>query len=84
MKFDSLDKMIITFSESKVKLRRSGKELITSLCLKTKASPNKYKKARYAIVNVSKKYFSNIIREFENLPFKSYEDKRPKHEPTDS
>ena len=38
----------------------------------------------YDIVNVSKKYLSKIIREFEKLPYKSYEKKRPKHEPTDS
>ena len=68
LKFDSLDKMIITSSESKVKLERSGKGLITSLGLKAKTSPKKHKKARYAIRNVSKKDFSNIIREFENLP----------------
>ena len=35
-------------------------------------------------VNVSKKEISKIIREFEKLPFESYERKRTKHEPTDS
>ena len=30
------------------------------------------------------KDLSNIIREFENLPCKSYEKRRPNHEPTDS
>ena len=30
------------------------------------------------------KYLSKIIREFEKLPYKSYERRRPKHEPTDS
>ena len=35
-KFDSLDKMKITSSESKGKLERSGKGLITSLGFKTK------------------------------------------------
>ena len=58
--------------------------MITSLGLKSKASPHRYKKARYAIVSVSKKYLSKIIREFENLLYKIYERKRPKHEPTDS
>ena len=38
----------------------------------------------YAILNVSKKDLSKIIREFEKLPYESYEKKRPKHEPTDS
>ena len=50
-KLDSLYKMKITSSESKVKLERSGKSLITSLVFKAKARPQKYKKARYAIGN---------------------------------
>ena len=40
--------------------------------------------ARYAIGNVSKKDLSNIIREFEKLPYESDDKKRPKHEPTDN
>ena len=55
--------------------------MITSLGLKAKTSPNKYKKVRYAIGNVSTKYLSKIIREFEKLPYKIYEMRRPKHEP---
>ena len=30
------------------------------------------------------KDLSKIIREFEKLPYKSYERRRPKHDPTDS
>ena len=56
--------------------------LITSLGLKGKVRPHNYKKARYAIGNFSKKDPSNIIREFEKLPYESYEKKTPKHEPT--
>ena len=58
--------------------------MITSLGFKAKVRPQKYKKVRYAIVNVSKKDVSKIIREFgkfERLPYKK---KRPKHEPTES
>ena len=55
LKFDILEKMRITSSESKVKLGRSEKGLITSLGLKTKTTPKKCKNARYAIVNISKK-----------------------------
>ena len=76
--------MRITYSESKVKLGRSGKGLIASLGLKAKTRPKIYKKARYAIVNFNKKDLSNIISEFEKLPYGSYEKKRPKHESTDS
>ena len=73
LKFDSMDNMIITSSGSKVKLGRPGKGLIISLGLKAKTIPNKYKKTRYAIGNVSKKDLSNIIREFENLTYERYE-----------
>ena len=84
LKFDSLDKIKITSSESKDNFGRSRKGLITYLGLKAKASPNKYKKARCTIGNVSKKYLSKVIRKFEKLPYEIYERKRPKHEPTES
>ena len=58
--------------------------MITSLGLKAKARPKICKKARYAIGNVSKKDMSKIIRDFDKLPYKSYEKRRPKYEPTDS
>ena len=76
--------MKITSSEAKEKLKRSVKELITSLGFKSKVRSHTLIKARYAIVNFSKKEFSKIIWEFEKFPYKSYEKKRPKHEPTDS
>ena len=66
-KFDDLDKMETTSSESKVKMEGSGKWLVTALDLKTKAGPKKYKKARYAIRNVSMKDHSNKIKDFEKL-----------------
>ena len=84
LKFDNLDKMKITSLESKNNLGISGKGLITSLGIKAKARPHEYKKARYAIGNVSKKGLSKIIREFEKLPYEIYEKKRPEHEPTES
>ena len=83
LNFDSLDKIKITYSESKEKLEISGKGLITYLGIKAKVRLHKYKKARYAIVNVSKKDLSKIIREFEKFEELPYEKKRPKHEPTD-
>ena len=67
LKFGSLDKIRITSSDSKYYLGISGKGLITLLGLKAKARPKKYKKARYAIINVSKKDLSNIIWEFEKI-----------------
>ena len=50
---------------------------------KSKLSPHKYKKSRYAAVNVSKKDLLKIIREFENVPYKIHKKKRPKQDPTD-
>ena len=67
MKFGSLDKMIITSSETKDNLVISGNILITSLGLKAKASPKKYKKASYAIGNISMKNISKIIKGFEKF-----------------
>ena len=55
--------------------------LITSLGFKAKARPHKYKKSRYAIVNVSKKDLSKTIRYFEKFEKLPYEKKNPKHEP---
>ena len=44
LKFDSLDNMRIISSDTKDNLGRSGKGLITSLHIKSKARPKKYKK----------------------------------------
>ena len=81
-KFDSLNKMGTTSSESKRKLGRSGKGLVTALDFKTKVRSPKYKKARYAIGNFSKKDLSEIIKEFENIGKVPYVKRIPKHEPT--
>ena len=76
--------MKTTSSESKGKLEGSGKGLVTALDFKTKAGSQKYKRASYAIVNVSEKDLSKIIKEFEKIGKIPYEKKRPKHEPTHS
>ena len=83
-KFDSLNNMETTSSESKGKLKRSGKGLVTALDFKTKVRSRKYKKARYAIGNVSEKELLKIIKEFEKIGKIPYEKKRPKHEPNPS
>ena len=63
--------MRITSSYPKNNLERSGKGLVTSLVLKTKARTKNYKKAMYAIIIVSKKDLSKIIRGFDKLTYKS-------------
>ena len=84
LKFSSLDKMKIIFLDPKDYLGRSGKGLITSLGLNTIGRSKKKKKKRYASTNVSMKYLSKIIKDFEKFPYEGYVQKRPKHEPTDS
>ena len=79
-----MDNMRITSLESKDDLGISGKRLMNSLGLKAKTRPKKCKNSRCAIVNVSMKDLSNIIRGFEKLPYKSYDRRSPKHDPTDS
>ena len=64
LKFYILENMRITYSESNFKLGRSVKGLIASLIVKAKTGPKKYKRSKYAIVNVSKKDLSKISREF--------------------
>ena len=59
--------METTSSESRGKLGISGKGLVTALDFKTKVRSQKYKKARYAIVNVRKKDLSEFIKEFEKI-----------------
>ena len=66
-KFDSVNKMETTSSESKEKLERSGMGLVTALAFKTNVRLPKYKKASYAIGNVSKKDLSKTIKKFEKI-----------------
>ena len=58
--------------------------MVTAVALKTKATSDKYKKARYAIGNVSMKDFSNKIKEFEKIVKVPYVERIPKHESTSS
>ena len=83
-KFDDLNKMETTSSESKLEMERSGKGLVTALDLNTKARSKKYKKARYAIGNVSMKELSNKIKESGKIFKVPYLKKIHKHEPTSS
>ena len=83
-KFYSLNKIKTTSLESKIKLGRSGKGLVTALAFKTKVKSQKYKKARYAFINVSEKDLLKIIKKFEKIEKVPYERKRPKYDPTSS
>ena len=58
--------------------------MATALDFKTKVISQKYKKARYAIRNVSKKDLSMIIKEFEKIGKVPYVKRIHKHEPNSS
>ena len=58
--------------------------MVTFLDFKTKTRSQKYKKARYAIGNVSEKDFFMIIKDSGKIEKLPYEKKRPKHEPKGS
>ena len=81
LKFGSLYKMIITSSEPKYYLERSGKGLIFYLGIKANVGPNKCKKSRYAILNVSMKDLSNILRDFKNYLIKVMRGRGPNMNP---
>ena len=74
--------MEIISSESKGRLGRSGKGLVTDMDFKTKVRPQKYKKERYATGNVSKKDLLKIIKEFKKVVKLPYVKRIPKHEQT--
>ena len=63
-------------------MEESGKWLVTALALKTKVRSTKYKKSRYAIVNVSMKDLSKNTKEFEKFVKVPHLKKTPKHDPT--
>ena len=84
LNFVSLYDMRITSSQTKDYLGGPGKGLITSMGLKTVRRRKKKKKERYAINNFIIKDISKIIKEFEDLPYEGYVQKRSKHVPTDS
>ena len=81
-KFDDLNNMETTSSESKEKLERSGKVLVTALAFKTKVRSTKYK--RLSSEMSVRRTFLRLLGSLRNLIKLPYKKKRPKHEPTDS
>ena len=76
--------METTSLESKGKLGRSGKGLVTAMVFKSKVRSQKYKKAKYAIGNVNMKDIFSITKEYEKIVKVPYMKRIPKHEPTSS
>ena len=67
LKFDSLDKMKIVSSESKVKLERFGKGLITSMGFKVKVRPQKYKRQGMPSEMSVRRTFLRLLGSLRNL-----------------
>ena len=67
LKFDNLYKMKITSSESKGKLERSVKGLVTSLGFKSKATPQKYKKEGTPSEMSVRRTFLRLLRSLRKL-----------------
>ena len=80
--FDSLNKIKTTSSESKGKLGRSGKGLVTALTLKTKSRSKKYKKGKVCHRKCQNEgpfqYYQRVWKVVKVPYVKSI----PKHEPT--
>ena len=70
LKFDSLDKMRITSSESKAKLGRSGKGLITSLSLKAKTRTKNIKKQGIPLEMSLRRIFQILFGSLKNYLMK--------------
>ena len=62
---------------------RRRKELTNYLNLRTKR-PNKNKKSRFAITDITEQDFSKLLKKFEYLPYLGYKVKHDHNEPTES
>ena len=82
-KLDCLEKREDTYSESRDYMRILGKGLTTSLALRTKI-PNKKRKARFYITDITNHYFSKLLKKFNNSPYLGYKSKRVHNEPTEA
>ena len=45
--------------------------------------PNKKQKAIFSITNITKQYFGNLLKKFDNSPFLDYKSKEVHNEPTE-
>ena len=83
LELDCLDKRELTSSESRDYMGISGKDMTTSLTLRTK-SPNNKQKSSTAITDITKQYFSKFLREFKISPYIGYKQKNIHNEPTEA
>ena len=62
---------------------RPGKGLTTSMDLRTKI-PNKEKKARFDITDITNQGFRNFLKNFNNSPYIGYKNKQVQNESTEA
>ena len=60
-----------------------GKGLTTSLALRIK-SPNKKKKSRFAITDITNQDFKTLLKKFKNSHYLGYKSKQVHNEPTEA
>ena len=82
-KFDSLDKIETTYSESKEKLERSGKEVGNRFGFQDQRKVTKILKGKVCHRKWSEKDIYRIIRKFEKCEKLPNEKNRPKQKPTE-
>ena len=64
-------------------MERPGKGLNNSLALRTKI-PNKKKRSRFTITEITNQDFSKLLNKFKNSPYISYKSKQVHNEPTEA
>ena len=78
-----MNKREFTSSESNYYMVRTGKGLTTSLSLRTKI-PNKNKKSRFAITDITKQYFSKFLNNFDRSHYLDYNIKQVNNKQTEA
>ena len=82
-KLDFLGKKEFTFSVSRDYTERPVRGLTTSLDTRTK-SPNKKRKLRFSITDITNHNFSNFLNKFNNSPYLCCKSKQVHNEPNEA
>ena len=82
-KINCMDKRELTSSESRDYMWIPGKDLTTSLSIRTKI-PNKKQNARFTITDINNQDLRKLIDKFKNPPYLGYNSKQVHNEPTEA
>ena len=75
--------MEVTYLESNYYMVRLGRELTTSISLRTERLNNK-QKSSFAITNITYQYFRNLMKKFKNPTYLGLKSKHVHNEPTEA